>query len=217
VLEVQFEDLDVPWAVIGLDWIGYHRLVHSEKRMERNAWPGSVVVQDDKRTSKDVGAEHSMTTGMDVDQDACGPLDSNDCVLSGDEACLKTLLCGERHECVFTLSGHYLNEALEFHGLAWWADFDVVHMELLVHLCLGRCFMGQTNNGCVHKRTLFSNSSNVRNKSISFFLQCGPTLLPLPCLLMSCQIFGFDAEKNRRYMQRQLEKWLRSVDIDEPS
>jgi hypothetical protein len=55
VPEVQFEVLDVPRAVVRLDWIGYHRLVHSEKRTERNAWSGSVIVQDDKQTSEDVG------------------------------------------------------------------------------------------------------------------------------------------------------------------
>ena len=68
---------------------------------------------------------------MDVDVVGLDRLNLNGSLPLPDEACL---VCGQRHEYVFTLSGHYLR--------------DGARMRLLAHLCLGRCFTGQSNEGC---------------------------------------------------------------------
>ena len=55
----------------------------------------------------ETGVDVLATDLMDVDVAGLDRLNPNGSLPLPDEACL---VCGQRHECVFTLSGHYLRD-----------------------------------------------------------------------------------------------------------
>lgn len=74
--------------------------------------PGSPTVGADVGVASNYLVERPASMEAEIDGDINAPAVVCCVDVPSDKTCLKSLLCGERHECVFALTGRYLNDAL---------------------------------------------------------------------------------------------------------